>query len=85
MQGWGSLGENRCSGKGERPWKWVLTSNGMHQGDVQVAENLIDQRAHLTQGQREALGKVAPVGRPWVQQYPEDGFSGGDFLSFFCV
>ena len=58
----------------ERPWEGVLTSNGMYQGDVQLTENLIDQRAYLTQGAkrgigqsstwREALGTAAAPG--WI-------------------
>lgn len=85
MQEQSSLGEITASEEGETPSEGGLTSDGMHQGDVQLAENLIDQRADLIQGQREALGKAAPGGRPWEQQQPQDGFSGGDFLSFFCV
>lgn len=42
----------------------------MRQGDVQLPKQRIDQRAHLTQGQREELGKVAPVGRPLEQHQP---------------
>ena len=34
------------------------TENGLHYGGVRAAENLFKQRAHLTQGQREELGKV---------------------------
>lgn len=51
------LGRNPCPAEG-RGLEKILTDDGMYQGDVQVAENLIDQRAHLTQGQRGELGQV---------------------------
>lgn len=56
----------------------------MLHGDVQVAKRHIDQRAHLTQGQREELGKVAPIGDPW-RNIILGWIIWGDFLSFFWV
>lgn len=38
----------------ESAGKWVLTDNVMFYSDVQGTENLIYQRAHLTQGQERS-------------------------------